>query len=164
MNEERRPSVPTVTEDRIGVLAAYVRTNRDRFTDDALRDAAHAAGYTEEEVAAAWSAAAGAATAIATEPRTRTRIVMLVAIGYVLGLYAAVFVLNAAAVGDIAGIVAIGGLLAGIVGWVVLREERPSLAAGLGWGVVLGVGLPLVAVLAILGICLVGGSTFLVGG
>jgi hypothetical protein len=39
-----------------------------------------------------------------------------------------------------------------------LRESKPSLAAGLGWGVLLAVGLPIVIVLGILGICLVARS------
>ena len=70
MVDERTPNVPAVEEDRIGVLAAYVRTNRDRFTDDALRDAARSAGYTDAEVAAAWSAAGNPSKSIPTERRT----------------------------------------------------------------------------------------------
>jgi len=164
MHEEHGPSVPAVTEDRVGVLAAYVGTNRDRFTDEALRTAARAAGYTDDEITAAWSAAAGPATAIPGDRRIRTGIVVVTAIAYVIALYAANIGLSALAVGDIVGLVAIGGLLGGIVGWVVLRGTRPSLARGLGWGVILAVGLPLVVVLGILGICLVGGGSFLFGG
>ena len=45
------------------------------------------------------------------------------------------------------------------VGWVArCATRRPSLAAGLGWGVLIAVGLPIVVVLGILGICLVGAS------
>lgn len=37
------------------MLAAYVRTNRARYTDEALRDAARAAGHSDAEIAAARS-------------------------------------------------------------------------------------------------------------
>jgi hypothetical protein len=51
-----------------------------------------------------------------------------------------------------------GGLLAGVVAWALLREERPSLAQGIGCGVVLAIAIPLIVILVILGICLVAGS------
>jgi hypothetical protein len=158
MLEERGPNVPVVGEDRVGVLAAYVQTNRDRFTDEALREAARTAGYTDAEIVAAWSAAADPRKAIPTERRTNVGAVIAIAVGFALAVYGAGALLGLVGVGDIAAIVGIGLLLAGIVGWVLLRDSRPSLAAGLGWGVLLAVGLPLIIVLGILGICLVGAS------
>lgn len=158
MVDERTPNVPAVEEDRIGVLAAYVRTNRDRFTDDALRDAARSAGYTDAEVAAAWSAAGNPSKSIPTERRTNVGVVIAIAVAYAAGLYGASALLGSIGVGDIAAAIGIGLVLAGIVGWVVLRDSRPSLAAGLGWGVLLAVGLPIVIVLGLLGICLVASS------
>lgn len=158
MVDERGPTVPSVEEDRIGVLAAYVRTNRDRFTDEALREAAGTAGYTDVEIAAAWSAAGDPAKSIPTERRTNVGVVIAIAVGYAAGLYAISALLGSMGVGDIAAAIGIGLVLAGIVGWVVLRDSRPSLAAGLGWGVLLAVGLPIVIVLGLLGICLVASS------
>jgi hypothetical protein len=158
MTEERGPTVPAVEEDRIGVLAAYVQTNRDRFTDEALRAAARTAGYTDAEIAAAWSAAADPNKSIPTERRTNIGAVIAIAVGFVIAVYGAGALLGSLGVGDIAAIVGIGLVLAGMVGWVLLRDSRPSLAAGLGWGVLLAVGLPIVIVLGILGICLVGAS------
>lgn len=158
MVDERTPHVPAVEEDRVGVLAAYVRTNRDRFTDEALREAAGAAGYSDAEIAAAWSAAGNPSKSIPTERRTNGGVVIAVAIGYVAVLYGLGAIIGSIGVGDIAAAIGIGIVLAGIVGWVVLRDSRPSLAAGLGWGVLLAVGLPIVIVLGLLGICLVASS------
>lgn len=158
MVDERGPTVPAVEEDRIGVLAAYVRTNRDRFTDEALRDAARTAGYTDAEITAAWSAAGNPTKSIPTERRTNGGVVIAIAVGYAAGLYGVSALLGSMSVGDIAAAIGIGLVLAGIVGWVVLRDSRPSLAAGLGWGVLLAVGLPIVIVLGLLGICLVASS------
>lgn len=158
MLEERGPTVPAVEEDRIGVLAAYVQTNRDRFTDEALREAARTAGYTDAEIAAAWSAAANPSRAIPTERRTNVGAVIAIAVGYAIAVYGAPALLGSIGAGDIAAIIGLGLVLAGIVGWVLLRDSRPSLAAGLGWGVLIAVGLPLVIILGILGICLVAGS------
>ncbi|HSL77634.1 MAG TPA: hypothetical protein VK867_11855 [Candidatus Limnocylindrales bacterium] len=154
--EDREPVVPAVAEDRIGVLAAYVRTNRDRFTDEALRGAARKAGYTEAEIAAAWASAASR-TPIPSERRTNAGVVAGVAVGYVIALYGGGALLGSIGVGDIAAGGALALIVAGIAGWALLKESRPSMASGLGWGVLLAVGLPLIIVLGILGICIVFG-------
>ena len=59
---------------------------------------------------------------------------------------------------DLSGTMGLVGLLIGIVGWALLRNREPSIAQGLGCGVVLAVAIPIVAVLVILGICIVAGS------
>jgi hypothetical protein len=158
MVDERGPTVPAVEEDRVGVLAAYVGTNRDRFTDGALRDAAREAGYTDTEITAAWAAAGNPAKSIPTERRTNVGVVLAVAVGYTAAIYGAGALLVSMGVGDFAAVIGLGLVVAGIVGWVVLRDSKPSLAAGLGWGVLLAVGLPIVIVLGLLGICLVASS------
>jgi len=152
------PQVPSVEEDRVGVLAAYVRTNRDRFTDEALREAARAAGYTDAEIASAWAAATDAKRTIPSERGTNTGVVLLTAVLFAAVVYAAAGLVASMGVGDVAAIIGIGLVLAGLVGAVLLRGSRPSLAAGLGWGVLLAVGLPVVIVLGVLGICLVASS------
>jgi hypothetical protein len=80
-----------------------------------------------------------------------------VAIAYVVGLYALISG-TAAISSDVSGMVALVGLLAGVVGWALLRNDRPSLAQGIGCGVVLAVTIPIAAVLVIVGICLVAGT------
>jgi hypothetical protein len=151
MVDERGPTVPAVQEDRVGVLAAYVRTNRDRFTDEALRDAARSAGYSDAEIAAAWAAAGDPTKSIPTERRTNVGVVTAVAIAYAAGLYGLGALVGSMGLGDAAAAIGLGLILGGIIGWVVLREARPSLAAGLGWGVLSAVGLPIVVVLGRLG-------------
>jgi hypothetical protein len=158
MIQDRGPTVPSVDEDRVGVLAAYVRTNRDRFTDEALREAAAKAGYTDAEITAAWAAAADPKRSVPTDRRTNTGVVIVVAVLFAAAVYALPGLLGAIGRGDIAVVPGLALLLVGLVGWVVLRETRPSLASGLGWGVLLAVGLPLIVVLGILGICLVASS------
>ena len=152
--EKREPVVPTVDEDRVGVLAAYVRTNRDRYTEEALRASARKSGYTDAEIDAAWKAAASRA-AIPGERRTNTGSVIGVAVGFIAALYGGAALIGAAGAGDIAAAAGLALIIAGIAGWALLKETRPSLSSGLGWGVLLAVGLPLVIVLGILGICLV---------
>ena len=152
--EGREPVVPTVAEDRVGVLAAYVRTNRDRYTEEALQASARKSGYTDAEIDTAWKSAASR-TAIPSERRTNTGSVVAVAIGFVVALYGGGVLLGAAGAGDIAAAAALGLIIVGIAGWALLKDTRPSLSSGLGWGVLLAVGIPLVVVLGILGICIV---------
>jgi hypothetical protein len=151
--------IPSVEQDRIGVLAAYLRTNRDRFTDDALRQAAREAGYTDAEITAAWSAAADPRAALPTERRTNLGVVIVTAIAYAIVIYGGAAVVGSIGIGDLAALVALVLVVGGIAGWALLRDSRPSLASGLGWGVFLAVGLPLIVILGILGICVVAGTT-----
>jgi hypothetical protein len=58
----------------------------------------------------------------------------------------------------IAGWLAVG--LIGTVLWWTLRETRPSLARGVGCGVLVVMLLPLILIVAVFGICLVTGSPF----
>jgi len=81
--------------------------------------------------------------------------VVAVAIGFVVALYGGGVLLGAAGAGDIAAAAALGLIIVGIAGWALLKDTRPSLSSGLGWGVFLAVGIPLVVVLGILGICIV---------
>jgi hypothetical protein len=46
----------------------------------------------------------------------------------------------------------------GTVGWMTQRDRHPSLARGLGCGVILVILLPLVLVLAVLGFCIATGA------
>jgi hypothetical protein len=160
--EPTTPAGPTIAaagDDRVAVLAVYFRSNRGRFTDDALAGEARAAGYSDAEIAAARSVADPTTDIGPAVPARRVDrgVVAAVAILYVIALY------GAAAIGDsvvqsLSGVGVGVGLLGGVIAWALLREERPSLAQGIGCGVVLAVMIPLIILLVVLGICLVAGS------
>jgi hypothetical protein len=160
-----RPSEPPSAraaqsgDDRAAVLAVYLRSNRGRYTDEALRRAAAQAGYSDAEFAAAQSLAVPvwqSAEAGPVAPRN-VLVVASVAVAYVVGLY--LLISTAAALSsDLSGTIGLVGLLAGTVGWVLLRNSRPSLAQGIGVGVVLAVTIPMVVILVIIGICVVSGT------
>ena len=159
--EPASPTIPSPDDDRVAVLAAYLRTNEGKFTDEALAGAARAAGYSDAELAAArglagpsWQAP-DRATGVG--PKRNNAVVAAVAIGYVIVLYVAIST-SASASSDLSGTVGLVGLLLGVVGWAVLRNQEPSIAQGLGCGVVLAVTIPIVAIVVILGICIVTGS------
>ena len=159
---ETRPAGPTTPapgDDRIAVLAAYFRSNRARYTDEALAGAARAAGYGDPEIAAARSLADPTTEGgpVATARRVDRGVVALVAILYVVGLYGAIAIGGSIAT-DLTGVAVGVGLLGGIIAWALLREERPSLAQGIGCGVILAVAIPSIVLLVILGICLVASS------
>ena len=153
------PATPAADDDRVAVLAAYFRSNQGRFTEDVLARKAEEAAYTPTEIAAARSLAQDRGTSGPTTsgPRTNRGVVAAVAIAYVLILYVAIS--GAAGISsDVSGTIALAGVLAGIVAWALLRNERPSLAQGLGCGVVLAVTIPIVVIVAIIGICVVAGT------
>ena len=153
------PATPGAEDDRVAVLAAYLRSNQGRFTEEALATKAQEAGYTAAELSAARSLAEdpGPAGPAAPGPRTNRGVVAAVAIAYVLILY--LVISGAAGVSsDLSGTVALVGILGGVVAWALLRNERPSLAQGIGCGVVLAVTIPIVVIVAIIGICVVAGT------
>ena len=159
--EPTGPAIPSPDDDRVAVLAAYLRANEGRFTDEALARAARAAGYSDAELAAARGLAApswqAADRTIDAGPKKNNAVVAAVAIGYVIVLYVAIST-SASASSDLSGTVGLVGLLLGVVGWAVLRNQEPSIAQGLGCGVVLAVMIPVVVIVVIVGICVVTGT------
>jgi hypothetical protein len=160
--EPTSPASPTIAaagDDRVAVLAAYLRSNSGRFTDEALAAAARAAGYSDAEIASARTVADPTTNASPEAPARRVDrgVVAAVAILYVIALYGAIAIASSIAI-DLNAVAGGAGLLAGVVAWALLRDERPSLAQGIGCGVVLAVAIPVIVVLVILGICLVAGS------
>lgn len=155
------PIIPSPDDDRVAVLAAYLRSNQGRFTDEALARAARDAGYSDAELTAAAALSAGSWQATDAAPaairRTNRGVVAAVAIAYVVALYLAITFAGSMS-SDLSGIVALAGLLAGVVAWVLLRGERPSLAQGIGCGVILAIAIPIVAIVVIIGICIVAGT------
>jgi hypothetical protein len=152
---------------RRAALAAYIDVNRERFTEAALREAALDAGYTAEEFAAVWPTV-GWARPDASGP---SRVSFLPAagtfVGFILVLWlGAVLLENVTAmsgmyIGPIMPVLWIGMLVAAVIGWVVWRDSHPSVARGLGCAVIAVGLLPIVAIVAVLGFCLVTGATLL---
>jgi len=160
--EAAEPTPPSLTptgDDRVAVLAAYLRSNAGRYTGEALARAATAAGYSDAEVTAAQAIAdstwQGATHGI--RPKLHLGLITGSAIAYVALLYLAIATTGSIG-GDVPGAVAIGGLLLGVVAWVVLRDDHPSLALGISCGVIVAIVLPIVLVLAIVGICIATGT------
>lgn len=146
---------------RLAALSAYVEVNRERFTEAALRAAAREAGYTAAEFDAAWPAVGWHRPQDAAPSRTRGRVVAGTIIAYVVGTWLLLSLsesLTAATGVPGAGVmwVVIGS--AGAIGWFVLRDRHPSVSRGLGCGVLIVAVLPIVLIVAVLGLCLVTGS------
>lgn len=149
---------------RISALTAYVEVNRERFTEAALRAAALAAGYTAAEFDAAWPAVAWGRPQDAIPSRTRGRVVAGTAVAFVVGtwlLLSLAGTLSAATGVPGAGVLWVVIGIAGAIGWFVLRDRHPSVSKGLGCGVLIVAVLPIILIVAVLGFCLVTGSTFL---
>ena len=147
--------------DRTARLVAYFRENRDRFTGDALKRAATDAGYSPEEIETAWSQVGWGSAETAMSRPENLAVSAVVAIVYVAGIY-----LGAIGLGsnprtiDLALPAFLAALLGGLLVWVALRDSRPAVARGVGFGIAIAIGLPVVLFLALLGICLVAGTAF----
>ena len=91
--------------------------------------------------------------AVSTSPRF-----WLVFLGFVLAVYGLGGFLVAALgqSGALAGILVLGALIGGAVGWAMKREEDRPLAMGLGCGVLFSIGLPFIAVGVLFGLCVAG--------
>ena len=138
---------------RIDALAAYFRTNRDAFTQEALRKSAADAGYEPRDIDAAWAVSAIPGTAPAA---SSAGVSALVAVGFIVVAVAGSAVLSS--IYELSGLAlpALGlWLVLGILGWLLLRESRPAVATGLRNGLIIVVVLPLVLFLIALGVCLV---------
>lgn len=142
---------PPDRDARVLALAAYVRANRDAFTNEALRRAAAEAGYDEREIAAAW--------AVSAEPvrgRTASARAIFIVIGYFAAVFIVATVLAAIPETSILALPAIGvGLLLAVFLWLTLRDSNPPLAAAFRNGVILLVVLPVVLALVAFGVCIV---------
>ena len=155
-----------VPGDRAAALAAYLEANRGRYTEEALRRAATTAGYTDAEVDAAWAALASGPPVTPDQglrARSSLPVASAVAILYVVGVYLLGFGVGIGTSSSSFGNLVLPALLVvgigGLLGTALLRERYPSVALGLGCGVVLAVVLPVVLLLVLLGICVVSGGT-----
>ncbi len=135
-------------------LAAYIRDNREAFTDEALRRAAADAGHDEREIAAAW--------AVSAEPvpgrKANARAIFTV-IGYFIGVFVLASILSSIPETAILALPALGaGLLLAMFLWLTLRASNPPLAKAFRVGVIILLVLPLVLSLVALGVCIVGNA------
>lgn len=149
---------------RIAALTAYVEVNRERFTQAALRAAALDAGYTAAEFDAAWPAVGWTRPRDAGPSRIRWLVVAATIIAYVVGTWLLLSLsesLTAATGVPGGGVMWVVIGIAGAIGWFVLRDRHPSVSRGLGCGVLIVAVLPIVLIVAVLGICLVTGSPLL---
>ena len=145
---------------RIERLAAYFREHRDRFTPDALKAAAAAAGYSPADIEAAWSLVGwGSAEAAMSRPED-FGVSAVVAIIFVAGTYIGAIGLGSnPRTSGLALPALLLALLGGALAWAALREWNPAVARGLGCGIVIAIALPAVLVLVILGFCIAAGYT-----
>ena len=163
-----RTNESEITGARMASLTAYLEVNRGRFTEPSLRRAALAAGYTTAEVDTAWSRVTTAEPSAdpARPPFSGAQAgVSFIAFIVVSWLAVSAFETLGRTVDQNVAWWIVGWLGVGLIGtvlWWMIRDTRPSLARGVGGGVLVLILLPIVLIVAIFGICLVTGSPFLV--
>jgi hypothetical protein len=154
-NQPTTPAMPKATEpppvpDATTPLVDYVRANRDAFTEDALRQAALAAGNSPADV----EAAIAATRAGVPRPADRGRAARIVVTWYV-GVFAVLAVLmlvnpanhSSGSIGDISGIgtlILLLSLGAALIASLVWIASRRAFVALVGVGVIL-TGLSLIS-------------------
>jgi len=144
---------------RIASLVGYFREHRDRYTPDALTSAVAAAGYSPAEIEAAWSQVGWGSAERAVSRPSEFGVAAVVAILFVTGTYVGALGLGLNRTSS--GLALPGFVMAlfgGALAWVALRESNPALARGIGCGIVIAVGLPVVLFLVVLGVCVVAGA------
>jgi hypothetical protein len=152
------PSAPVA--ERVARLAAYFQEHRDRFTTEALKQTAADAGYEPAEIELAWSRIAWGDPERAAGRTTQPGVAALVAIVYVVGTwFGAIGLSSNSGTSGLAGPAFLAALGGGVLAWAALREQSPSVARGIGIGVVLAIVVPAVFVLVFIGICLAMGFT-----
>jgi hypothetical protein len=149
---------------RIRSLEAYLTRHRERYTLEALRRAAVEAGYTEAEFDQATTASPAV---VGWPPPGRAASSggpkVLPTIGTIVAFIGALWAL-AILIGTLAGdsslywILYIAAIGLAVLGWVVLRQDHPSVARGLGCAVLITFILPIAVFVAILGYCVVTGN------
>jgi len=149
---------------RIRSLEAYLTRHRERYTLEALRRAAVEAGYTEAEFD---QASAGSPAVVGWPPPGRAassggpKVLPTIGtiVAFIAGLWALAIILGTlAGDGSLYGIVYIAAIGLAVLGGVVLRQDHPSVARGLGCAVLLTFILPIAVFVAILGYCVVTGN------
>ncbi len=155
---------------RISALQTYLSQYRDRYTAEALRRAALGVGYTAAEIdqASATAAAVGPDAPVvgwtppssaATKPGPAVLPTLGTIVASIAGLWGVATILGLLTGNtNLYGFVYLIGIGLAVLGWVVLRQDHPSVARGLGCTVLLIFILPLAVFVAILGYCVVTGN------
>jgi hypothetical protein len=162
--EERKPKDPLswigATSDRVASLSEYFLAGAERYTPEALRQAASEAGYSPAEIDEAY----GRATArqrdeeIAGPIRRRARRIVLTAYGLVYAGFAALFLTVAYRLG--AGIIALvilslALLIALSISLAWVRSRHPS-ESEVGGALAAMLVVPFALLLAVAGLCVAG--------
>jgi hypothetical protein len=140
--------------DRVNTLARYLASHAERFTPEALRQAALEAGYTPEEIAQASDRADRAA---AVRPiRARAQWIVLGAYALVWVLFAMVYLTRDYAYGSgpvLQGILTISLLITLGISLLWLRWRRPD-PSTVGRATAVFLALPVVLLVGVAGLCL----------
>jgi hypothetical protein len=136
-------------------IVAYIRSNRDRYTGQALRQQLLAAGHPAESVDAALAAEflpAADAQAGTRDLRPPATLVMVVA--YVV-TFVAVTAMRAGAsyVTTLEALLAINLIVIGLISFVLVWRNK-QLAAGVAGALVVGLIVPFVLLVIVAGTCL----------
>lgn len=162
--EERKPKDPATwigaTSDRVASLSEYFLAGAERYTPEALRQAATEAGYSPAEIDEAYSRATAHQRdeEIAGPIRRRARRIVLAAYGLVYAAFAVAFLTIAYRLG--AGIIAIVILslallvaLSIALAWVRGRHPTEDQVEGALVGML---AVPFVLLFAVAGLCVAG--------
>lgn len=163
-SEGQKPKDPSTwmgeTRDRVASLSEYFLAGADRYTPEALRQAAAGSGFSPEEIDAAYSRAIDRQRdeEVAGPIRNRARRTVLVAYGLVYAGFAVAFLTFASRRG--AGVIALVILtivllvaLSISLSWV--RRQRPSVHEAEG-ALVTMLAVPFVLLVAVAGLCVAG--------
>jgi len=138
--------------DRVDALSRYMASHAERFTAEALRQAALEAGYTPEEIAAASDRVDRAA---AVRPiRARARWIVLGAYALVWVLFAMVYLARDFAYGPVyQGVLTISLLITLGISLLWLRWRRPD-PSTVGRATAVFLALPVMLLVGVAGLCL----------
>lgn len=167
----------------------YILQNRSRYTREGIDRELQRAGFTPEQIAAAWQAVesgyvppppgamppnqsygpppgySGPPIMQQQRPRyTRNRWFWITLVGYLVGVSGLGLVALAQNSGDLFGVYVTAVLLGTVLGIVLLNRRNQAAMQGLLWGLlslfIISVVLPFVALVVVFGICLVNGGRF----
>jgi len=156
-----------VNEDIVG----YLQMHGERYTPHALRRRLSAAGFTADEIeeasaavgeggGGAASGAGGSSPPSRPEPGDGRRVRLRSSPRFWAGLVGYPVIIIGGGVGlraisqDLAAIFLLGAIIGGIAFWGIGRESDRPLATGVGCGVLVAIGLPIILILGVLGSCL----------
>lgn len=151
-----RPADPgwvAAPDERIRGLARYLADNAERFTPEALRQAAMEAGYTPDEIEGA--SARVRAAAVVGPIRTRARWIVLGAYAVVWLLFAAVYLTRSYAYGTgivLQGVLTISLLIALGLALLWLRSRRPD-PSDPGRAIAVFLVVPVILLIGVAGLC-----------